>query len=308
LDTEGARKVRAKPILACKITMHPYWETITQPLLSVVGPKVVVEIGSEAGKSTRRLLEFCKKNGATLHAIDPMPAFDVEAWQREFGSFFVFHRAMSLDALRRIERIDAACIDGDHNWYTVFNELKLIEQRSLDLGHPFPVVMLHDIGWPYGRRDLYYNPSAIPAEHRQLYQKRGLRPGSEQLAAQGGLNAHLYNAIDENTPRNGVLTAIEDFMNQSGQALELVRVPGFHGLGILVARERREQNESLAKLLAAIDLAPTMRQYVERLESARLRLAFSAQEQRASVARLEAKVRVLEAELGRLRSRQPGAS
>src|SRR5688572_7802728 len=128
--------------------MHPYWETITQPLLSVLGPKVVVEIGFEAGKRTRRLLEFCKKNGATLHAIHPLPEFDVEAWQPGFASFFVFHRMTSLDALRRIERIHAAFIDGDHNWYTVFTELKLIKQRRLEQGHPSPVVMLHDIRWP----------------------------------------------------------------------------------------------------------------------------------------------------------------
>jgi hypothetical protein len=286
--------------------MHPYWETITQPLLSLLRPNVVVEIGSEAGKSTRWLLEFCRKHGATLHAIDPLPKFDVEAWQREFGSFFVFHRSTSLDALRRIERTDAACIDGDHNWYTVFNELKLIEQRSLDLQHPFPLVMLHDIGWPYGRRDLYYNPAEIPAEHRRLYQKRGIRPGSEQLTAQGGLNADLFNAIDENTPRNGVLTAVEDFMSQSGQTLELIRVPGFHGLGILLTRERREQNESLAKLLAAIDLAPSMRQYVEQLESSRVSLALRARDQRAALDRNEAEVRALETELAKLRQRPSG--
>ena len=36
--------------------MYPYWEPITKPLLTLLQPKLIVEIGSEQGKSTRLLL------------------------------------------------------------------------------------------------------------------------------------------------------------------------------------------------------------------------------------------------------------
>ena len=72
--------------------------------------------------------------------------------------------------------MDVVLIDGDHNWYTVFNELRLIEEMSRLKGFPMPLVMFHDIGWPYGRRDMYYNPSDIPEEFRQPIGKGGLMP------------------------------------------------------------------------------------------------------------------------------------
>ena len=54
--------------------------------------------------------------------------------------------------------------------------------------------MLHDIGWPYGRRDLYYDPETIPDSYTRPYEKKGVRLELEALADVGGLNQHLYNA------------------------------------------------------------------------------------------------------------------
>ena len=68
-------------------------------------------------------------------------------------------------------------IDGDHNWYTVLSELETIERLCDERGQGFPLVLLHDIGWPYGRRDLYYDPASIPEEHRKPYDKKGMLPG-----------------------------------------------------------------------------------------------------------------------------------
>ncbi len=68
---------------------------------------------------------------------------------------------MSLEQLPLLEEIDAVILDGDHNWYTVYNELKLLS-RQVDDGRPYPLVLVHDIGWPYGRRDLYYDPDVDP--------------------------------------------------------------------------------------------------------------------------------------------------
>ena len=34
-----------------------------------------------------------------MHAIDPSPRFDIDAWHKVYGDRFVFHSALSLDAL-----------------------------------------------------------------------------------------------------------------------------------------------------------------------------------------------------------------
>src|SRR3990172_3274569 len=156
--------------------MHRFWPSIIQPLLVRLRPKVVVEIGCGEGLNTKNLLEFCAASGSVLHAIDPSPGFDVGTWQEEHGDRLVFHRGNSLKALPEVGPMDAVLIDGDHNWYTVFHELKLIERLSREHHHGFPLVMLHDIGWPYGRRDMYYDPETIPEEYRQPYLRKGMRP------------------------------------------------------------------------------------------------------------------------------------
>ena len=87
-----------------------------------------MEVGSDQGVNTANLLEFCRQTGATLHVIDPAPGYDVSKWQSEYGDCLVFHKELSLNALPSIENFDVVLIDGDHNWYTVFNELKTLER------------------------------------------------------------------------------------------------------------------------------------------------------------------------------------
>ena len=41
---------------------------------------------------------------------------------------------------------------------------------------------MHDVGWPYGRRDLYYAPEQIPEEFRQPYRRAGHAAGNEGAA------------------------------------------------------------------------------------------------------------------------------
>ena len=269
--------------------MHHFWDTIIEPVLGALQPKTLVEIGSDRGFNTRKLLGFCQQYDAKLHVIDPLPKYDVVAWQEEYGEHLVFHNALSLDALPTIDRFDAVLIDGDHNWYTVLNELKLLEKRCKDSSQHFPLVMLHDIGWPYGRRDLYYDPETIPEEYRKPYKQSGIRPGSVELVEDGGLNWNLANAVSENGPRNGVLTAVEDFLARTEQAIELIQLPGLHGLGILVPSQLREQYPKLAGFLEDLDLSLAATRHIERVEECRIEMEVSLQECRARFQRLKAR-------------------
>ena len=252
--------------------MHPYWDSFLKPVLERLRPTVIVEIGVEAGKTTGRLLDLCAESGGTVHAIDPAPRFDVEAWTKRYAPSLVVHRASSLEVLPRLDRFDVVLIDGDHNWYTVFNELTAIDTRCTQLAQPFPVVFLHDVGWPYGRRDLYYDPDAIPAEFRQPHAKRGLLPGHPEPVLTGGVNATLNNALSENTPFNGVLTAVEDFLSKTTARLTFCTIPGFHGLGILRPTGLGDADRQLAAQLQALEVPDHLKRYIARLEHARLEL------------------------------------
>ncbi|MCC6805882.1 MAG: class I SAM-dependent methyltransferase [Deltaproteobacteria bacterium] len=232
-------------------------------------PASILEIGSEHGHQTKKLLAFAKAHGGVVHVIDPKPLYDVDAWQREHGDKLRFYREASLSALPRIEGLDLVLVDGDHNWYTVFNELALIEKHTAP-DRALPLLLLHDVGWPYGRRDMYYDPEMIPAAYRKPYRRMGLEPGKSEPHAEAPINRELFNAVYENDLQNGVLTAAEDFVNGSKRDLNLLVVPGFFGLGLIVEGQRLRDGPELAAVVKELELAPRIRAHVEALETARL--------------------------------------
>ena len=116
---------------------------------------------------------------AELHVIDPVPEFDPAEHERAFPGRYIFHRDISHNVLPHLPPADIALIDGDHNWYTVYHELKILSATAREAGKPLPILMMHDVGWPYGRRDLYYAPERIPEEFRQPYDAARHAPGPQ---------------------------------------------------------------------------------------------------------------------------------
>ena len=96
----------------------------------------------------------------------------------------MFHLGISHDVLPTLPPADVALIDGDHNWFTVYHELKMLAATSREAGAPLPLLVLHDVAWPYGRRDLYYEPSRIPEEFRQPHRQGRHAAGSSHAAAE----------------------------------------------------------------------------------------------------------------------------
>ncbi len=286
--------------------MHRFWSSVIEPILASLEPEVIVEVGSGHGRNTAQLLEFCRAHGSILHAVDPLPQFDVSAWEVEYGDRLVFHRMRSLDALPQLGSFDAVLIDGDHNWYTVFHELRLIEDLSRQRGDRFPLVLLHDISWPYGRRDLYYDPASIPEAYRKPFQRKGLSLDAPELLQNGGLNAQLYNANYENEPQSGVLTAVEDFLETTQQELEFLKIRGFHGLGILLPVELRARNGPVALFLSNLEVELVRSGFLDSLERSRIEAEIAAQEHRRlrerERAALGAELQARETELAALKA------
>ena len=113
-----------------------------------------------------------------------------------------------LNALQKFENYDAIFIDDDPNWYTLINELKIIKNTN----HEFPLVFICNNNFPNKRRDSYLNPDNIPANFRQEYtNKLTISFNNEKIIISDG----FYHACDENTPKNGVSTAIEDFLDEN---------------------------------------------------------------------------------------------
>jgi hypothetical protein len=90
---------------------------------------------------------------------------------------------------------------------------------------------------------MYYQPDTIPPEYRQEYARKGIIPGQNQLEDSAGKNRNLWNAVHEGGPRNGVLTAIEDFVAEYPSEYHLCRVRHQYGLGILQYRTKKKSDD-----------------------------------------------------------------
>ena len=283
---------------------------LAEPLLGCLdaaGARSVAEVGAYAGDLTRLLLDWAAGAGARVTAIEPAPhpaLSDLAVRHPELELV----RETSREALAHLPLPDAVLIDSDHNYYTVSEELRLIDERASEAG--LPLLIFHDVGWPNGRRDSYWRLERVPEEHRQPTARLpALLPGNPGLAEDGLVT--LTSAAHEGGPRNGVLTAIEDFL-EGRDDLRMTTVSAFFGLGV-VWRADAPWAPKLAEFLRPWGGNPLL----ERLEANRvLHLATShgrlvrleraetaLQEQLEDKAQLERSLAESKAELDRLRAR-----
>ena len=123
-------------------------------------------------------------------------------------------------------------------------------------------IFLHDVCWPYARRDMYYDLETVPADYRQPVAKRGVLRGASALSDDPtrGKNPDMWNATHEGGPRNGVLTAVEDFLrDHAGYKFFSIRQEW--GLGVLLRdgenRAAVAQLERKARLMNAAEAIKT---------------------------------------------------
>jgi hypothetical protein len=205
--------------------------------MHAAGAQNLVEVGAEFGGMSQQLAAYAQVKSGHLTSIDPAPQAEFITWAQNCPT--VTHVAQpSLDAMPNLANVDAWVIDGDHNYYTVSNELRIANELALRDGRPL-LAFLHDVSWPTGRRDMYYAPDRIPAEWRHPHSyDGGAFLGQSNLHDGRGFRGmgNFAFATHEGGPRNGVLTAVEDFLEAArtpGRALAFAHVPAVFGLGVV---------------------------------------------------------------------------
>jgi hypothetical protein len=229
--------------------------------LDATRARSVVEVGAFAGDLTQVLVDWAAGSGARVQAIDPAPREGLLALERASPQLELIRRK-SLEALPAIAMADVVIIDGDHNYYTVTEELRLIGARAGD--ERLPLLLFHDVAWPHGRRDDYFAADELPdgAHHPVVGSSGGIAPGDRGVRPDG--LPYPGSAAHEGGPRNGVLTAIEDFV-AGRQTLRLAVVPAFFGFAAVWSRAA-PWAEALAALVDPWDRNPLL----ARLEANRI--------------------------------------
>jgi len=272
------------------------------PCLEAVAASSVLEIGAFRGELTRELLEWAGAGGARVTAVDPEPKAELLELADQHPELELVLET-SHDALQHLPLPDAVIIDGDHNYYTLSEELRMIGDRAP--GADLPLLMFHDVSWPHARRDTYFAPQRIPEEHRQpLARDVALAPWEPGVADRG--LPFEWAAEREGGPRNGVLTALEDFVRER-PGLRLAVVTAFFGFGV-VWHEGAPSANAVASILEPWDRSPLL----GRLEANRVahlagRIALGGEledaaariaEQRQQLQRLHEQEKLLRAMLG----------
>ena len=204
------------------------------PVLEAAGVRSLAEIGAYAGVLTAALLEWAEPAGARVIAVDPSPQAELLALAREREQLQL-EQATSVEAIPAMDLPDAFIIDGDHNYFTVSEELRLIADRVAATSAAMPLLLFHDVCWPHARRDTYYAPDRIPEDYLStMAEGVGIFP-DEPGITWGGL-PYKYAQQHEGGDRNGVLTAVEDFVSERRE-LELAIVPIFFGFGVCWSKD-----------------------------------------------------------------------
>lgn len=243
---------------------------VIRACLDTAGARTIVEIGAEFGGMSQHLATHASAVGGTLTSIDPAPKPEFLAWVAANPQVRHDPRP-SLEAMPDQADVDAWVIDGDHNYYTVSNELAVLDRLGRRDGKPL-LVFLHDVAWPCARRDMYYAPDRIPAEQRNPYGWNiGVSLDDDGSAVGRGFRGMGQFAIarEAGGPRNGVLTATEDFIANArtdGRDVAFAFVPAVFGLGVVFAADA-PWSAALATILAPLHDNPL----IARLEENRLR-------------------------------------
>lgn len=234
--------------------------------LETAGARRVMEVGSEAGLFTRELVAWVEAHDGELLCVEPAPTEAVRELVAGSSAVRLLEET-SHGALAHTEALDAYLLDGDHNYFTVEGELAAIDRATREEGH-HAVVFLQDVGWPCGRRDFYYAPERLPPEavHPHTFDL-GVVPGSDAPIVGGFRSGGAFAwALHEGGPRNGVRTALDDFL-AGATGWSLVHVPCVFGLAVLFP-EAAPWAEELRSALASYHDNPLL----ARLERNRLDL------------------------------------
>ena len=99
---------------------------IMNPCLDAAGVKTLLEIGSFRGELTEELLKWAEGSGAKIATVEPLPPADLIDLKKRRPELELIEDT-GTGALEGLDSLpDAIIIDGDHNYFTLTQELEKI--------------------------------------------------------------------------------------------------------------------------------------------------------------------------------------
>lgn len=241
-----------------------FWIDIIRPLLEATGVRHILEIGADRGQNTRHLLAYIASVAGRLTVIEPFVKTELAGLLKGRDDISLLEMRSDEGLKKKIGRLEAVFLEGDLNADAAYNDLRAINECSVSSGGGFPVVF-YRAGWPYGYRDMYYEPQAIEPGRRKDFGLDGLSPWLRSLEA-GMINHGFANALLEGGENNGILAGVDRFQKEYNGELLRYELPYNHGLGIICRRE----SASAEYIENKLQISKCLRGFIETIEIARL--------------------------------------
>ncbi|MEO3826929.1 class I SAM-dependent methyltransferase [Actinomadura sp. B10D3] len=288
---EQARAAREQPLLLHSMAV---FRELFQAIFGCREIGTVVEVGVESGQVSSVYADL----GATVHCVEPAPGDDLRAVLAEDPRLNLAE-GLSPAVLPDLPAADLYVLDGDHNYAVVRAELAWIMANA-----PDAVVVLHDVLWPCGRRDFYYQPSPLPPEDTHPSTADGPTAWHDDVTPAGFVGDGAYTvAAHAGGPRNGVLTAVEDALDET-PGWRFAIVPAVFGFGVLMRTGAPGADDVFDALrpYTSSHLLAAMENNRIALYTRILQLQYEAEARTADATRLTETVAAQQQEITRLRS------
>ncbi|MEV5824901.1 class I SAM-dependent methyltransferase [Spirillospora sp. NPDC052242] len=285
-----ARLAREQPLLLHSMSI---FRSLFEAIARCREIGTVVEVGVESGRTSAVYADL----GATVHCVEPNPTDELRAVLAADPRLHLVE-GRSPDVLGELPVADLYVLDGDHNYAVVREELAWIMKNA-----PDAVVALHDVLWPSGRRDMYYQPSPLAAEDAHPATDGGPTVWHDEVTPVGFVGMGDYTvAAHAGGERNGVLTAVEDALVEGGGDWRFEIVPAVFGLGVLA----RSGSPGAAEIFAALrpytssDLLAAMENNRIALYTRVLQLQYEAEARTEEATRMAETIAAQQQEIDRL--------
>ena len=200
--------------------MFPFWESVIAPVLKAAGAKRIVEIGALRGETTALLLDDLGPD-AELHVIDPLPQFDPAEHERALP------RPLRLPPRPQPRRAATARADG-RGADRRRPQLVHGAQRAADARRGRPRRRRDAAGAGHARRRAgrtagatsTTRPTGSPSPSASRTASAGMRarPQASSRSNAAGSTRRWPTPTHEGGPRNGVMTALDDFIAEHDRA------------------------------------------------------------------------------------------
>ena len=231
------RAARTAPVLLHSLSL---FREVFEEIFARRAISTVVEVGVETGQVSGIYTEL---GASRVFCIDPFPSDDLRASLAANDKLELVEK-FSPAVLAELPVADLYVIDGDHNYATVRGEVDWILQNA-----PDSVLVFHDLMWPCGRRDFYYQPTSLSEADVHPDTADGPTVWHDGVTPAGLIGAGAFTVAREaGGERNGVLTAVEDAIAAAGDpSWQLEIIPAIYGVGVLMRR-----TEETAELIEVV--------------------------------------------------------